>query len=416
MMKYKIPYKWELIFWLFLAFFLNQADRQVFNVLLLDIQRDLGLTMADMGLVSTILTLFYGCLVPIAGLMGDKISKKYIIIIALIIWSTGTLLTGFSSTLFALILLRSIATGGGEAFYSPSANALIGENHGPDTKATALSIHQTALYLGFIFSSIIATAIAKAYGWRNAFLIFGGAGIILAFILMWRLKPDKVLASKKEHKEKIQISDAIRAFFKSPTAILLTIGCAGLQFVGTAFYTWMPTYLQDPEGFALDRTRAAFDATFYFQAASIIGVLLGARIGDKYVKRISNMRGWVQVAGFVLGAPFVYIMAKSTNIITVDAALFGFGLFKGIYDSNMFASLYEVIEAKYSAAATSFMLMIGFIVGSVSPYLLGVLGPQMGLSNGLAMMSVVYFLSAVPCLIATLFTINKEKRQLAALQ
>lgn len=411
-MRKAIPYKWELVFWLFLAFFLNQANRQVFNVLLKDIQTDLGLTSASMGLVASILTLFYGCLVPVAGLLGDKISKKRIIIGALLVWSSATLLTGMSSTLLSLILLRSIATGGGEAFYAPSANAMIGENHEPDTKATALSIHQTALYLGFIFSSVIATSIAKAYGWRHAFLVFGAAGIILAFVFAWRLKPDKVLAEKKEKTTKASVKGAIEAFFKSPSAILLTLGCAGLQFVGVAFYTWMPTYLQDPDGFALDRTRAAFDATFFFQAASIAGVLIGACLGDKLVKRHTNIRGWIQVTGFAAGAPFIYLMAKSGSLHIVEAALFGFGLFKGIYDSNMIASLYEVVEEKYSAAATSFMLMIGFIVGSVSPYLLGVLEPRTGLSNGLAMMSIVYFLSALPVLAATLFTIGKEKQKM----
>lgn len=411
----KIPYKWELVFWLFLAFFFNQADRQVFNVLLKDIQLDLGLSTADMGLVASILTLFYGCLVPIAGLLGDKISKKYIIVGALLIWSSATLFTGMSMSLIALILLRSIATGGGEAFYSPSANALIGEYHGPDTKATALSVHQTALYIGFICSSLIAGAIAKAYGWRHAFIIFGGAGIILAGLLFWRIRPDKILARQRMDKPEGSIRGAVRAFFKSPTALLLTLGCAGLQFVGTAFYTWMPTYLQDPGGFALDRTKAAFNATFYFQIASIIGVMIGAKTGDRYVGKISNIRGWIQVLGFVLGAPFVYLMAKSSNLLVVDAALFAFGLFKGVYDSNMFASLYEVVESRYSAAATSFMLMIGFIVGSVSPYLLGLLEPRLGLSNGLAIMSAVYLFSALPVLIATVFTINKEKNKLTAL-
>jgi len=405
-MKRLLGYKWELVFWLFLAFFLNQADRQIFNVLLKDIQTDLCLTSSDMGLVSSILTLVYGILVPVAGLMGDRISKKYIILVALLVWSSATLATGVSSSLLSLVLLRSVATGGGEAFYSPSANALISENHGEETKATALSIHQTALYLGFICSSIIATAIAEAYGWRNSFVFFGGAGILLAFIIAWRIKPDLAKVSTSHHGD---TAKAFKAFFKSPTALLLTLGCAGLQFVGTAFYTWMPTYLQDPDGFALDRTRAAFDATFYFQAASIVGVLAGARLGDKYVSKISGIRGWIQVFGFIFGAPFIYFMATSASIRIVNLSLFGFGLFKGMYDSNMFASLYEVIEEKYRAAATSFMLMIGFIVGSVSPYLLGVMEPRLGLSNGLAMMSIVYFLSSIPVIVATIFTMKREK-------
>ena len=129
MKKIILPYKWELVILLWIAFFFNQADRQIFNVVLPLIRDDLHLTDADMGLVASVLTLLYGILVPIAGLIGDRISKKKIIIISLLVWSGATLLTGISTTLIELIILRSVATGGGEAFYSPSANSSISEVH-----------------------------------------------------------------------------------------------------------------------------------------------------------------------------------------------------------------------------------------------------------------------------------------------
>ena len=182
-MKKGIPYKWELVIWLFIAFFFNQADRQIFNVLLLDIQRDLGLTPDKMGLVGSSLLLVNGILVPIAGILGDRVNKKWLLAGSLLLWSTATMLTGLSMGLPALILLRSVATGGGEAFYTPSANKIISENHPEETRATALSIHQSALYVGFIVSGVIATVIAKAYGWRHSFFLFGGFGIALAIIL-----------------------------------------------------------------------------------------------------------------------------------------------------------------------------------------------------------------------------------------
>ena len=158
-MKKLIPYKWELVLWLFIAFFFNQADRQIFNVLLLDIQNDLGLTPDKMGLVGTALILVNGLLLPVAGLLGDRISKKWILVGALLLWSTATMLTGLSTGLPALILLRSVATGGGEAFYTPSANKLISENHPVETRATALSVHQAALYTS-------TSSAERAWSWR----------------------------------------------------------------------------------------------------------------------------------------------------------------------------------------------------------------------------------------------------------
>ena len=406
-MKKIFPYKWELVFWLFIAFFFNQADRQIFNVLLLDIQNDLGLTPDKMGLVGTALILVNGLLLPVAGLLGDRISKKWILVGALLLWSTATMLTGLSTGLPALILLRSVATGGGEAFYTPSANKLISENHPVETRATALSVHQAALYTGFIVSGVIATTIAGLWGWRHAFYLFGGAGVVLALILAWRIRPDAAPASEATPEPVGRLmKDGLKAFFTSPTALLLALAGAGFQFSGQGFLLWMPTCLQD--GFGVSPTRAAFDASFYPQLASICGVLLGARLADRYVGKHFRARLWVQAAGFLAGAPFFYWIGAATTETLVCAAMAGYGFFKGFYDSNIFASIYDVIDSRYRAMATSFILMFSLIIASASPYLLGVLKPVMGLSGGMKLMSGVYLLSVVPILCAIFFTSRKE--------
>jgi len=403
-MRKLFPYKWELVFWLFIAFFFNQADRQIFNVLLLDIQRDLGLTAGQMGLVGTALILVNGLLLPVAGLLGDRISKKWILVGALLLWSSATALTGLSMGLPALILFRSVATGGGEAFYSPSANKLISENHGIETRATAISIHQTALYLGFIISGVIATLVAKSLGWRAAFFIFGACGILLSALMAWRIRPD--MAGKSPEPVAPLVKSGMKAFFTSPTAWLLALACAGFQFSGQAFLMWMPTCLQDT--FALDATVAAFDSSFYPQAASILGVLFGARMADRNVGRQPRARLWVQSAGLILGAPFLMLVGVGKTLPVVCVAMVGYGLFKGMYDSNLFAAIYDVIDPRYRAMATSFMMMFSYLVACISPWLLGALKPVIGLSGGMVLMGGVCLLSAIPLIVAGRFTFLKD--------
>ena len=403
-MKKYIPYKWELVIWLFIAFFFNQADRQIFNVLLLDIQTDLGLSSSQIGLVGTALLLVNGILLPVAGILGDRLSKKWIIVCALLLWSTATMLTGLSAGLPALILLRSVATGGGEAFYSPSANKLISENHSEGTRATAISAHQTALYIGFIISGLIATQLALYFGWRSAFFIFGGFGILLAGLMAWRIRPDKAQNSGEPLGQ--LIGGGFRAFFTSPTAWLLAIALTGYQFSGQAMYVWGPAYLQ--ENFHLGSTRAAFDASFYPQMASIIGVFVGARIADKSVGKYKSARVWMLVVGLVLGAPFFFLAGKASSEAIVCIALAGFGFFKGIYDSNTFASLYDVIEPRYRSMATSFILMFAYLLSCCSPWLLGALKPSIGLTGGMYLMGIVFLVASIPLFIALKFTLKKE--------
>ena len=397
------PYKWELIVLLWLAFFFNQADRQIFNVVLPAIRTELNLADSDMGMIASILILVYGILVPVAGFIGDRTNKKYVLMISLFIWSTSTLFTGMSTILIHLIFLQSIATGGGEAFYSPSANALISEHH-DKTRATAMSIHQTALYAGIIISGYLAGWIADQFGWRIAFYVFGAVGIVLSLIIGIRLKDSRPI--KMREGGTVSIKEALLMFFKKPTALLLTFAFAGMVFVNVGFMTWMPTYLHEKFGFSL--ARSGFDATFYHYVAAFLGVLLGASIADRYCKKITGMRGLVQGAGLLLGAPFIFLLGLGNTPFVIYLTLALFGFFRGIYDSNIFAALYDVIEPRVRSTATGLMLMFAFVTGASAPYILGKIKPALGLAWGLSALSVVYIFSALCIFIAVRFFYKKD--------
>ena len=122
-------YKWEMLALLWVAFFLNQADRAIFGVVLPLIRLDLGLTSAQEGLIASILFWTLAVMVPLAGYIGDVFSKRWLISSCLAFWSCATVFTGMARTVLQLVLFRSVATGGGEAFYAPAANALIGQFH-----------------------------------------------------------------------------------------------------------------------------------------------------------------------------------------------------------------------------------------------------------------------------------------------
>jgi MFS family permease len=106
-----IPYKWELLVLLWIAFCFNQADRQIYNNLLPQIQPELELSDEQAGLVATVFTAIYGILVPISGYAGDAFRRKWVIIGALALWSAATLMTGLAGGIIGLIVFRGLATG-----------------------------------------------------------------------------------------------------------------------------------------------------------------------------------------------------------------------------------------------------------------------------------------------------------------
>ncbi len=403
-------YRWELLGLLWLAFFLNQADRQIFSVVLPLIRKDLGLSDAELGLIASALVWTYGLLVPIAGFIGDRFSRRNILGVSLLFWSMATLSTGFCTTLIQFVLLRGMATGGGEAFYAPSANSLLSEHH-PQDRSFALSVHQTAVYFGIILSGLIAGYVGEHYGWQRAFFLFGSFGILLGIVFFLRVKKDTpaLLAfSPNDPSEKAAtVAQVAGIIVRKPTVWMLTLAFACMVFVNVGYLTWMPSFLAEKFGQSL--TEAGFSSLFYHHVGAFLGVLTGAKIADRFASVKPQSRLIVQALGLLLGAPFIYLMSVSLSPTITYIALFLFGIFRGWYDSNIVASLYEVVSPKIRSSAYGLMLACAFLVGATSPFLLGLLKPTLGLTTGLASLSAVYVLGSLLIWAAVIWFFKKDK-------
>ncbi|MBU4459527.1 MAG: MFS transporter, partial [Verrucomicrobia bacterium] len=270
-------YKWELIALLFFAFFFHQGDRAIYGVVLSAIKTDLGLSDSQLGLVGTVLFAMLALMMPVAGYLGDVWNRKKIIVGSLLFWSVATMCTGLAGGVLALIVFRSVATAGGESFYAPAAYPLIAAHH-TRTRSIALSIHQASLYIGVMVSGFLGGFIADQWGWRSAFYVFGGGGIVLGLILAWRLL-DAPPAARTDAGGYVPPLQALGVLFHSPTALLLTAGFTAIVFVNNAYVVWAPVFLQ--ERFDLTLAQAGGYAMSYHHAAALAGILFGGWLSDR---------------------------------------------------------------------------------------------------------------------------------------
>lgn len=397
-----ISYKWELIAMLWVCFFLNQGDRQVFNVLIPLLESSLKLSDVQIGLIVTIFTLVYGILVPFAGYAGDVVRKDKIVIYSLLIFSLGTSLTGLSSEIVLLILFRSITTGVGEAFYYPAANSLIGEFH-HKTRAQAMAIHQTALYLGIVASGFIAGYIGENFGWRIAFLTFGLIGIFWVILLIFRLKGPETVKQKAEH---LPFKEVLQYLKGKPIFLMLSLAFGGFQFAMIGFLTWMPTFLH--EKFNLSLSNAGFSSVFYVNLFAVLGVLFGGAFSDHFSKKRKKIRMKTEYVSLLLGAPFLFWIGNAESLSTLYIAFCGLGFFRGIYDSNLFAALFDFIEPRYRSSSTGLMLSIAFIISSLSPILLGWIKQNVALSVSFSLLGFVFIFSAIILFLAEKLFFSKN--------
>ena len=405
-------YKWEIIVLLWIAYFLNQGDRQVFNTVLPHIQAFLGVSDGTMGLISTCFNLFFACTVPFAGYFADRLPRRKIIIFSVALFSTATMFTGFANTVILMILLRSVATGMGEAMFGPTYPAIIAEYHNTDTRARAMSIHQTAYYVGVIASGFLAGLIADKLGWQYSFLIFGAAGVLFTFVLLLRLKDKNSQEDSASKVQKPSFFEAMAAIFKVPTAVCMIIGFTSLIFVLTGYLTWMPKYLM--ETFELKAASAGFNSMFWTHAAAFVGVLIAGGLSDRVAagKGGGKNRLLLQAAGLILAAPCIVLMGMSESIVIVYAALAGFGFFRAFFDANTYSILYDVIPVKYHSSSSAVLQMFGFGMGSLAPLILGVMSPVMGLSGGIASLAVIWVLAGIVLLSARIFFYDKDAAKL----
>lgn len=404
-------YKWELLALLWIAFFLHQGDRQIYNSIIPLIKTGLRLSDVQLGMVGSVFTLVYGLLVPLAGFAGDFFPRKRVIIFSLLVFSAGTLLSGVSTGLVMFILFRSLATGGGEAFFYPAAVSLLAQFH-EKTRAQALGILQTALYTGITMGGWIAGLIGERWGWRTAFFTFGGAGLAWSVVIGWRVRdtPRAIAAPAGG----VPWGAALAAILCRPTAWLLAMASGAMVYVNNGFVTWTPTFLH--ERFGLSLAHAGFSAMFYHNAAAFVGVLLGGRITDPLALRFGRTRMMAVFLGLLLGAPFIFWLGRSGSAGASYLALAGFGFFRGIYDSNLFAALYDVVEPRLRATATGLMLSYAFVVSSLAPTVLGWMKSRVGLAAGLSSLGWFYLLGACFVLAATVFFLRRDRLALQGME
>jgi MFS family permease len=379
---------WIIVALLWGAFFLNQADRQVYNVVLPLIQADLKLSSASMGLIATLFTVAYGLFVPFAGIVGDSFSRRNVVVLSLIVFSLGTLTTAFASSFIVLLLCRSLATGAGEAFYSPAASALIGETH-VDTRGRALAVHQTANYTGIVLGSLFTGWIAERFGWRASFLSYGICGLVWAGIIVYATRKRVV-----ERRVIIPISDQLarlaetaRYIGRQPILLAQFFAFGGLVFGMTGFLTWTPTLLH--EKFGLSITDAGFSAVFYHHLLAYVSLIGASVLTDKWIGRLPRIRLLSMAIGMMLCAPALFLAASANGLWTMYIGFALYGLFRGVYDAGLYAAIFDTVDDARRSTVIGLLIATAFMIGAVSPWLMGMLKAQYGLETGLTIIGVV---------------------------
>ena len=397
-------YKWWALALLWVAFFLQQGTRQLFGPSVPAICASLNVDKVTLGVVGTAFAMTYGICVPFAGITADIFNRKWMVTIGVAVFCLGIFASGFIASVGLLLVTYGVLNGFGQTFYYPSATSLVSQLH-KESRATAISILQLGLYIGIVGCGALAGFMAGKGGesWRTPFWIFGGIGLAWAVALAIFLRDTKPVAMPSGS-SKPKISEAVKAVFAKPTAICIILGLAMQIYVDIGFKNWMPTHLHDTflDAHPWLQHWAGLHAVLWHYLGAVFGVLIGSRIGDRLVARRPGIRLELNIAGLGLAIPFIVWMALTRDFTACCVAMFGFGAFRGVYDSNFMASFFDVVNPRYHASGVGIMMCVAFLFGSLSstvlPYVAKTLGGNMATS--MASLGGFFLIGALIILIA----------------
>ncbi|CDD51670.1 putative uncharacterized protein [Bacteroides sp. CAG:875] len=391
-MKNSKIYPWIVVGLLWGVALLNYMDRQMLSTMKEAMQVDITelQSATNFGYLMAIFLWIYALMSPVSGIIADRLSRKWLIVGSLFVWSSVTYLMGIADTFDQIVWLRALM-GVSEALYIPAGLSLIADYHTGKSRSLAVGIHMTGLYMGQAIGGFGAT-VAAAFSWHTTFHWFGIIGIAYAVILMLFLHDKKIetiptekLQAKPHEKEGVFIS--LKSLLTNVAFWVILLYFAAPSLPGWATKNWLPTLFA--ENLNLPMSQAGPLSTITIAVSSFIGVIIGGPLSDRWVQK--NLRGRVYTGAIGLGLtiPSLLLLGFGHNLIAVVAAGLLFGIGYGIFDTNNMPILCQFVSRKQRATAYGVMNMIGVAAGAFITHLLGRWGDNGNLGIGFAMLAIV---------------------------
>jgi predicted MFS family arabinose efflux permease len=368
------PYRTYVLLSLTVVYTFNFIDRILISVVSVPIINEFGLSQFQFGLLSGIgFALFYTLLgIPIANL-SEKISRKLIIGICVILWSLATVLCGFA-TGFVTLLLARMLVGVGEAGCTPPANSMISDYYTPLARPTALGIYAMGVTAGGLLAQIFGGVILDFFSWREAFIYVGAPGIVLGLLVLFTIKEPPRGYSDPPGAPKVdraRFPEAIREIFSKQTFWIMTAGATLAAFAGYSLTGLQPQHVVFTHGFTPAETALMFMAPVGL--AATLGAFLGGYLTEQASKRSATAATWVPAVAFFLCAPIyatAFLLGNSTAMLV---ALMVASMFQYFYLGAQYNIAQAVVSLRVRATSIAILLFVVNLIGyGVGPPTMGI--------------------------------------------
>lgn len=366
-------YPWIVVALLWVVALLNYMDRQMLSTMRESMQVDIAELeeAVNFGRLMAIFLWIYGLVSPVAGAVADRISRKWLIVGSLGVWSAVTLLMGYSTSFGQIYWLRALM-GISEALYIPASLSLIADYHTGKARSFAIGVHMTGLYVGQAVGGFGAT-VASMFSWQETFHWFGIIGIAYAVVLIFFLHENRGTrqseAEAARPKADLSVWRSFGLLLSNIAFWVVLFYFASSSLPGWATKNWLPTLFADSLGVPM--SAAGPISTFTIAFSSFLGVMIGGPLSDRWVKR--NLRGRIYTSAIGLGlmVPALVLLGLGYGMYAAVGAGLCFGVGFGMFDTNNMPILCQFVPVRLRATAYGIMNMTGVFAGAACTEVLG---------------------------------------------
>ena len=383
-MKKTSKYRWFVIAVLFIFMLLHQTDKLLIGPMTSKIMEEFGISMTQMGAVSTGALIVGAIFYPLWGVLYDRYARAKLLAVASFIWGATTMLNARARSYTAFLVTRS-STGIDDSSY-PGLYSLVSDYFGPQVRGKIYGLLQLTAPLGYMLGMVLGLFLSGALGWRGVFYLTGSLGIFLSVVIFFGVKEMPRGKGEPELADLEQIGQfnfnwkTALDLFKKPSLILLFAqGFFGV-FPWNAITYWFFTYLEKERNYSSD---AVFSTMIVAVLVLAAGYPIGGAIGDYLFKRTLRGRLIVSTIGVIMGA---ILLAITLNIPVENQSLFMIllsltALFIPFAAANVLATIFDITLPEVRSTAQAVGSFIESAGSALSPLLVGMIADQSSLKS-----------------------------------
>jgi MFS transporter, Spinster family, sphingosine-1-phosphate transporter len=356
----------------------NYLDRFLTAPLLPLIILGLGLSDQQAGSLQTVFILVYSVVCPVAGWFGDRVRRLGVAAVAIFVWSAATVTSGLATT-FAWLLLARAVVGVGEAGYTVVTPSLLADHYPSDRRGRALAIFYAAMPVGIALGYVLGGQIGARHGWRPAFFVAGGPGLVLALVLLWLREPPRGRFDQRSAAPvAMSLAESLRGLRRRPSYFFNMAAQTIYSFTMGGLGAWMPTYFVRERGLGVAAAGTIFGAVLL--GAGFLGTIAGGQIGDRLARRFPDAHFSLSAYTLIASIPFTLLAILAPQPAIFWSAMFVtlFLLFLNYGPLN--AALVNVLPADLRARGVGIHTTTIHLLGdALSPLLIGTASDAVGL-------------------------------------